>query len=82
MDSLQSVQILDLSSNGIASIREGHLQPLSHLHTLLLHDNKVRALADASLDGAKLLSKLVISRNQLHTLEVQVKRGGVFWVGF
>ena len=80
MQSLQSVQILDLSSNGISIIQPFHLQPLTHLHTLLLNDNKIRALFDVSLDSTKLLSKLVVSHNQLHTLNVQVGGGCVMWV--
>lgn len=78
MESLQLLQVLDLSYNGISVLHAEHLVPLRHLSTLLLQGNQIRDIRDTGLESMRILAKLVVSGNQLHTLDAQVFRNVFF----
>jgi len=60
------VQVLDISYNGISVIKPPHLLAgLHHLNTLYIEGNLIHMLADAGIEGTRVLAKLVISGNQL-----------------
>lgn len=71
-DSLQLVQLLDLSYNGITEIPAGDLTSLHHLNTLNLQGNLIRELSETSVDRTRVLAKLVLSSNRLHSVDVDV----------
>lgn len=71
-ETLLLIQVLDLSYNGITTIDERDFSLLHHLNTLYLQGNNIRDVKDVSLDGTRVLAKLVMSGNQLRAVDVQV----------
>ena len=60
------VQVLDISYNGISVIQPPDLLAgLHHLNTLYVEGNLIHTLANAAIEGTRVLAKLVISGNQL-----------------
>jgi len=70
------VQVLDISYNGISVIRPADLLAgLHHLNTLYIEGNLIQTLADAAVDGTRVLAKLVISGNQLTAPDADLLAG-------
>jgi hypothetical protein len=72
-ESLQLLQVLDLSYNGISVINPPDLlASLHHLNTLYLEGNLIRDLSDAAVAGTRVLAKLVVAGNQLRAPDVDL----------
>lgn len=61
-----SLQVLDLSNNGLTAVPIHALSNLEALHTLLLSNNRIPHLVNGSFDGNFKLQQLHISGNPMH----------------
>ncbi|ELU18254.1 hypothetical protein CAPTEDRAFT_84266, partial [Capitella teleta] len=69
---LRRLHELDLSFNFIRSLPSGQFRALHHLSTLDLQGNYIHDLAMVSLGGLPSLAKLVVSNNQLSSVQTEV----------
>ena len=70
------IKVLDISYNGINVIEPSNLLAgLHHLNTLYIEGNLIHTLADAAIEGTRVLAKLVISGNQLTTPDANILYG-------
>ena len=63
---VNSLQLLDLSNNGLTAVPIHALSNLEALHTLLLSNNRIPHLVNGSFDGNFKLKQLHISGNPMH----------------
>lgn len=63
---VNSLQVLDLSNNGLTAVPIHALSNLKALHTLLLSNNRIPHLVNGSFDGNFKLKQLHISGNPMH----------------